>query len=80
MRRWEATAIEALIATADGARRDPNEIGPMFYSLVIALREIGPVLLAVDDADLADRVQTCRGRPDPRRRRRAGRGRSHGGR
>ncbi len=50
-----ATAIEALIGTADAARRDPNEIGPMFYSLIIALREIGPVLLAVDDADLADR-------------------------
>jgi len=31
------------------------DVSPLFYALVIALRQLGPVLLAVDDADLADR-------------------------
>ena len=34
---------------------DSTRVGALFYSVVIALRELGPVLLAVDDADLADR-------------------------
>jgi DNA-binding CsgD family transcriptional regulator len=52
----QAEAIEALIGNGEVARQDPNEISPLFYSLVIALRELGPVLLAVDDADLSDRA------------------------
>jgi len=48
-------AIAALVGNGDAARTDPRDVSPLFYSLVIALRELGPVLLAVDDADLADR-------------------------
>ncbi len=51
----QAEAIAALVRTADAARADPENVSPLFYSLVTALRELGPVLLAVDDADLADR-------------------------
>ncbi len=53
--RAEASAIKAVLGSEDGARHDPSTIGPLFHALVIALRELGPVLLAVDDADLADR-------------------------
>jgi len=51
----KANAIKDVLGSDDGTRHDPSAISPMFHELVIALREIGPVLLAVDDADLADR-------------------------
>ena len=53
--RQRVAAIESLMEGAGSARQDPHEISPLFYSLVIALRQTGPVLLAVDDADLVDR-------------------------
>jgi DNA-binding CsgD family transcriptional regulator len=51
----QANALQRLLGSGDVARHDPADISPLFHSLVIALRELGPVLLAVDDADLADR-------------------------
>lgn len=51
----EANAMKAVLGSADGTRLDPGAISPLFHTLVLALRELGPVLLAVDDADLADR-------------------------
>jgi DNA-binding CsgD family transcriptional regulator len=48
-------AIESLIGGVAAARQDPHEISPLFHALVIALRQAGPVLLAIDDADLTDR-------------------------
>lgn len=51
----QTAAIESLIGGVGSTRQDPHEISPLFYALVIALRRAGPVLLAVDDADLADR-------------------------
>ncbi len=47
--------LQALMASGDAARPDPAAISPPFHSLILALRGLGPVLLIVDDADLADR-------------------------
>ena len=51
----QVAALEGLIRPGGDVRRTPNEVSHEFYALVLALREIGPVLLSVDDADLADR-------------------------
>ena len=50
-----AEAVEALVTGPEAVHRAPMDVSPLFYALVIALRQLGPVLLAVDDADLADR-------------------------
>jgi DNA-binding CsgD family transcriptional regulator len=53
-RIWERA--RALQATMDEATTpDVVAIGASFYLLLVALRHIGPVLLAIDDADLVDR-------------------------
>ncbi len=51
----EALALQGLLRAEPGVRLDPADVGPLFHSLVMSLRSLGPVLLAVDDADLADR-------------------------
>jgi DNA-binding CsgD family transcriptional regulator len=53
--RDQARAIEQLMDSAEMTHHHTVEINPLFYSLVIALRSLGPVLLAVDDADISDR-------------------------
>jgi DNA-binding CsgD family transcriptional regulator len=51
---WErARAIQADLEDSTG--RNVVEIGDSFYALLAALRRIGPVLLAIDDAELVDR-------------------------
>jgi DNA-binding CsgD family transcriptional regulator len=50
---WEH--IRAVQAEMEGSTsRHVVEIGGSFYALLIALRRIGPVLLAIDDAELVD--------------------------
>ncbi len=49
----QAEALRSLLVA--GTRPEPGTISPLFHSLVLALRGLGPVLLTVDDADLADR-------------------------
>ena len=51
----QVATLEGLIGAGDDVRLSPNDVSPTFYAMILALREIGPVLLAVDDADLADR-------------------------
>jgi DNA-binding CsgD family transcriptional regulator len=51
----QAMALWDVLASTDANRHDPAEIGPLFHALVISLRNVAPVLVAVDDADLADR-------------------------
>ena len=51
----QRAAVEALTGVSEGAHLDPTVVSPLFYSFLMALRQLGPVLLGVDDADLADR-------------------------
>jgi DNA-binding CsgD family transcriptional regulator len=51
----QANALQGLLGSGVEIHHDPADISPLFHSLLLALRELGPVLLAVDDADLADR-------------------------
>ena len=46
-------ALEGLIADR-GASSDPTELASLFHRLVLDLRAAAPVLLTIDDADLAD--------------------------
>ncbi len=47
--------LDTLVGTVTATPLDVPRISARFYALVVALRELAPVLLAVDDADLADR-------------------------
>ncbi len=47
--------VEAVCALINkNGERNFGQLGASFYSLLIAVRRLGPVLLAIDDADLVD--------------------------
>ena len=50
----EAGIEEVLSLIQRDGERGFGTLGPAFYGLLLAARKIGPVLLAVDDADLVD--------------------------
>jgi DNA-binding CsgD family transcriptional regulator len=50
-----AGAINKLLNAGQSRGADLEEINPLFHALVLALRQIGPLLLAIDDADESDR-------------------------
>jgi DNA-binding CsgD family transcriptional regulator len=48
----KAEAVSALVNRSEGC--DAAEVGAAFYRLLLALRGLGPLLLAIDDAALVD--------------------------
>ncbi len=51
----QANSLWERLASSETDRHDPAEVSHLFHTLVLSLRATAPVLLAVDDADLADR-------------------------
>jgi DNA-binding CsgD family transcriptional regulator len=55
-----AERIEEVLALIErDGERGFGTLGPAFYGLLVAVRKIGPVLLAMDDADLVDDATTA---------------------
>ena len=50
----QTKAVAEIVAKLHVGHLDSRELSNSFYSLIVALRDIGPVVLAVDDADMAD--------------------------
>jgi DNA-binding CsgD family transcriptional regulator len=50
----QAGQLAALATDSNGEPNDPNLLAARFHRLVLGLRQQAPVLLVVDDADLAD--------------------------
>jgi len=50
----QTKAVAVLVEKLRAGHLEVRERSSLFYSLIVALRDIGPVVLAIDDADMAD--------------------------